>query len=226
MGEFVWHDLMTTDADRARGFYGELFGWRFEAIAVGPFRGSLVMGDGERIGAILPEPSLPASHWMPYVGVGDVEAACARIESLGGHVCTPAIEVAPLGRFAIAGDPQGGWFSLVERDAAAAPARHRFGWDELATDDVLGAATFYAVLFGWAVAPSPDGDAREVRRDARAIGAIRAGEPDAARPAWIPSILVDDALSATARALRLGAKVIAPGVLADPSGARFSLRGR
>jgi len=30
-GKFVWYDLLTEDLDRAKRFYGGLFGWEFEA---------------------------------------------------------------------------------------------------------------------------------------------------------------------------------------------------
>ena len=225
MSTFVWHDLMTTDADRARGFYGELFGWRFEPYELGRLAMWMIEAGGERVGTIMPEPSLPASHWMPYLGASDLDGACARVEQLGGAVCTSAA-LPGLGRFAIAGDPQGGWFSLVDRSSCAsdgdAPAGlGRFGWDELATGDAHAAATFYAVMFGWTF--EQQGDYREIKSGARAIGGVRA-QSMFARPAWIPSILVDDVDAASARAARLGATIDLRGVLADPSGARFALR--
>ena len=219
MTTFVWHDLMTTDADRARGFYGELFGWWFEPYELGACTMWMIRAGDETIGTIMPEASLPASHWMPYLGAGDLDDACARVEKLGGAVCTSA-KLPGLGRFAIAGDPQGGWFSLVDRSSSAEQALGpgRFGWDELATGDAHAAITFYAVLFGWTFAQ--EGDTREIRSGLRAIGGVRA-QSMFARPAWIPSILVEDIAAATARAARLGATTAEPGVLADPSGARL-----
>jgi predicted enzyme related to lactoylglutathione lyase len=230
MSTFVWHDLMTTDAERVRGFYGELFGWRFEPVALGPLTAYLIVSDGARLGTIMPEPSLPASHWMPYLAAPDVDAACERVATLGGGVCMPPVHVAPLGRFAIAGDPQGGWFSLLERpadEAGAPPAATRFAWDELVTHDPPAAATFYAVLLGWIYDVREDGGAvhRAIRAGDRAIGAIRAGDAGP-RPAWIPSIAVDEPAAIAARARRLGATDATPGVLADPTGARFALRAR
>ena len=29
-GQFVWRELMTSDVDKSRGFYGELLGWTFQ----------------------------------------------------------------------------------------------------------------------------------------------------------------------------------------------------
>jgi predicted enzyme related to lactoylglutathione lyase len=228
-GTFVWHDLMTTDADRARGFYGELFGWRFEPLAMGPLSAWLITADGAPLGTIMPEASLPSSHWMPYLGVDDVDAACARVKQLGGHVCMAAMDVPPLGRFAIAGDPQGGWFSLLRRPDGAPPppppATGRFAFDELGTSDAQAAATFYAVLFGWTFATRGDNGAtyREVRHGDRAIGGVCA-QSLFARPAWMPSVAVDDLDGASLRATRLGGTAVTRGVIADPTGATIGLR--
>jgi predicted enzyme related to lactoylglutathione lyase len=226
-GTFVWHDLMTTDADRARGFYGELLGWRFEPIALGPFTAWRIASEDRVLGTIMPEPSLPSSHWMPYVAVADLDAAIAHVTELGGSVCAGAMEVPPLGRFAIAGDPQGGWFSLLERSAAEPPAigRHAFAYDELATSDAQAAVTFYAVLFGWTFATLGEGAApyRVVRHAGRDLGGVRA-QSLFARPSWLPSLEVDDVDATCARAAQLGGRVVSPGVIADPTGATVGLR--
>ena len=224
MSTFVWHDLMTTDDAGARKFYGELFGWQFEPLRLGRFTIWQIVAGEAWIGTIMPEGSLPSSHWMPYFGADDVDATCARVEELGGAVCTQA-DVPPLGRFAVAGDPQGGWFSLLGRGASGRHrderAAGRFGWDELATSDPRGAAVFYTGLFGWTCAPRNDDYV--IRRGGFAIGAVRA-QASLARPAWIPSILVEDPHAAAERAASLGATTAARGVLVDPSGARFALR--
>jgi predicted enzyme related to lactoylglutathione lyase len=224
MSTFVWHDLMTTDAERAQGFYGELLGWRFEPLLLGRVTIWQIVADDAWIGTIMPEASLPASHWMPYLGADDVDAVCDRIQALGGAVCTKA-NVPALGRFAVAGDPQGGWFSLLGRGAAMRPRDERapghFGWDELTTSDPRAAAVFYTGLFGWTCAPKNDDYV--IRRGGFAIGSVRP-QSMGARPAWIPSILVDDPHAAADRAVALGATAAGRGVLVDPSGARFSLR--
>jgi predicted enzyme related to lactoylglutathione lyase len=224
MSTFVWHDLMTTDAASTQRFYGELLGWRFEALSLGRFTIWQIVAGEAWIGTIMPEASLPESHWMPYFSADDVDATCARVEELGGAVCTRA-DVPPLGRFAVAGDPQGGWFSLLGRGAAARPREDRgpgrFGWDELATSDPRAAAVFYTGLFGWTCAPKNDDFV--IRRGGFAIGAVRA-QRAVTRPAWIPSILVEDPPAAEVRAIALGARSVGRGVLVDPSGARFALR--
>src|SRR5947207_3086545 len=54
-GRFIWHDLMTLDAARARAFYAELFGWDLVPLSMGGFKIQLIEHTGRRIGAIMPE---------------------------------------------------------------------------------------------------------------------------------------------------------------------------
>ena len=35
-GDFIWYELMTTDANAARAFYEPVVGWRIEAKPSGP----------------------------------------------------------------------------------------------------------------------------------------------------------------------------------------------
>src|SRR5262249_43993670 len=156
---------------------------------------------------------------------------CARVRQLGGDVCMGAMDVPPLGRFAIAGDPQGGWFSIVRRPDGAPPAPPpalgAFTYDELGTSDASAAATFYAVLLGWSLdAIGENGTPyRVVKHGDRAIGGVRA-QSLFARPAWTPSVRVDDIRATSARAVALGATERSPGVFADPCGAVFALTTR
>ena len=39
-GRVVWHDLMTTDPDKARAFYSELFGWTTDEMDMGSGAGA------------------------------------------------------------------------------------------------------------------------------------------------------------------------------------------
>ena len=53
-GVFVWHDLLTTDPDAAKRFYGGLFGWTFTDFDVGRDGSYTVIYNGETpIGGIV-----------------------------------------------------------------------------------------------------------------------------------------------------------------------------
>ena len=90
MGQPVVHfEIIGTEPERLRGYYGELFGWEFDA-------GGGVAGLSPRPGTTASPPGgagIPggvgggagyAARVLFYVGVPDVEAALRRAESLGG----------------------------------------------------------------------------------------------------------------------------------------------
>ena len=241
-GRFVWHDLVTTDAAAARGFYGELFGWRMEELNMG---GSLVLllKNGDRsIGTIMAEASLPHSLWMPYLAVGDVDAACRRVSELGGQVCVEATSLPRLGRFAVVNDPQGGTFSPLRRPSDAAPpidpsraSPGDFCWEELLTTDPESAARFYGEILGWNVeSVSEDGGYWTARSGGVDVAGIARQPPHAAqRPFWRPYVAVADIDASAARAAALGATILTPptdipeagrfAVLVNPLGASLAL---
>lgn len=52
-------------------------------------------------------------HWMPYVGVADIEATVARVPALGGELCVPVTDIG-IGRFAVVTDPLGAVISVFQ----------------------------------------------------------------------------------------------------------------
>ena len=116
VGQFCWVDLAATDASRASGFYGELFGWRsFEQPANG---GTFVRlaHEGRDVGSLyqMCSDSPLSSHWTPYVRVDDVDAASRRVAALGGHIVVAPFLVEGVARIALAVDPVGAAFGLWE----------------------------------------------------------------------------------------------------------------
>src|SRR4051812_5037615 len=57
-------------------------------------------------------PAEVPAHWMIYFAVTDCDAAAVRAAELGGTVSVPPSDI-PAGRFAVLGDPQGGFFSVI-----------------------------------------------------------------------------------------------------------------
>jgi uncharacterized protein len=109
-GELSFFELGVGDADRARDFYGSLFGWEFV---------------DEGGGATIETPNVPGglhggdAGASPYVffRVEDLDAAQARVRELGGEVAGPAgtedaDAAARFGRFVLCKDDQGSSFGL------------------------------------------------------------------------------------------------------------------
>jgi uncharacterized protein len=116
-GTWSWSELLTTDLEASKAFYGEVFGWTANTQGAGP------MGEytewqvgGRSVGGMMQKPPmLPAEvppFWAVYFAVADTDAAVARIAELGGSVMMPPMDIEP-GRFATVADPFGGVFSVI-----------------------------------------------------------------------------------------------------------------
>ena len=115
-GAFSWNELMTTDPEAAKRFYGELFGWTFGTTPTpeGPYYGAKVK-DTEVAGLMnIPRGAegLPPM-WSCYVTVDDVDKTLGAVERLGGKVVAPPMEVPEVGRIAVIQDPQGATLNIV-----------------------------------------------------------------------------------------------------------------
>jgi predicted enzyme related to lactoylglutathione lyase len=120
-GAFSWNELLTTDVQGAKAFYGELLGWGMQDIRIdGTGPGSMdytlvKLGDKE-IGGIMAIPAQAAGMpptWGAYVTVSNVDALLPRVEKLGGKVRVPPQDIPDVGRFAVIQDPQGAMLSLI-----------------------------------------------------------------------------------------------------------------
>jgi uncharacterized protein len=84
VGAWCWNELITTDLERAKAFFGELLGWEYETDERGyasiKNAGSLNGGmreQTERERAIPPQ-------WLPYFTVENVDYAARQAEQVGG----------------------------------------------------------------------------------------------------------------------------------------------
>jgi predicted enzyme related to lactoylglutathione lyase len=231
MGRFIWHDLMTVDLGGARAFYGELCGWQFDELRLGGVTVLAIRVGERRVGALMPEKDIPASHWIPHLPVENTDAACARVSELGGKVCVPPMAIPRLGRFAVAEDREGALFSPLRRPDGTPPPPDpgllgSFAWDNLLTVSPESAIAFYRELAGWSFEPRDGSFVAE-----RAL-ITQQRQPEHGS-GWFPFINIADVDSSTERALSLGGKAVlqprsyAPldrfSVLLDPSGAVFGL---
>jgi uncharacterized protein len=116
---FVHIELMSTDAGKAKAFYGKLFDWNLEDMPMGDMTYTMIkVGEGT-VGGLMknPIPGAP-SMWVPYVDVADLKAATDKAKSLGGTVMKEKTEVGGHGSFTIVSDPAGGMIGLWETKKA------------------------------------------------------------------------------------------------------------
>lgn len=250
-GTPIWYELMAKDPLAARRFYAEVVGWQIDAelptgatmdyrminAADGPIGGVFRLTDEMcRQGA--------SPCWMMYLGVDDVDACVAAIQSAGGAVLLPAFDIANVGRIAMVADPQGAAFYVMRGDSdepsrACDPERAGHGmWHELHASDGAQATEFYVAQFGWAKSRAMDMGEMGVYQlfsvDGRDLGGIMS-DREFPRPAWLPYFRVDGIAQAAQRIVQAGGRVlsgpmevpggdwIVNGV--DPEGALFALAG-
>lgn len=118
VGEFSWHELVTTDHAAAFPFYEKIFGWaRTEAMELGELGVYQMYGrNGRSLGGMFNRsPDIPGPMWLYYIRVDDVDAAAAKIRKLGGRVVLDPKDVPDGGRIVQALDPQGAMFALYSR---------------------------------------------------------------------------------------------------------------
>jgi len=114
-GTVCWADLNTSDPEKAKQFYGALFGWKMAAAEHGP-PGYFPIQNGEDfIGGLysLEQRDIPP-HWMIYFLVANVETAADKANGLGAEYVVRAQDIPQTGRMAILKDPQGAVFALLQ----------------------------------------------------------------------------------------------------------------
>jgi predicted enzyme related to lactoylglutathione lyase len=111
---FVHVELNTTDPDKAKAFYRELFTWTMDDMQMGPDMTYTMIQPGEGTGGGLMKQPMPGapSAWLAYVDVDDVKASTEKVRSLGGQVLKDVTEVPQMGWFSVIADPTGAVLGL------------------------------------------------------------------------------------------------------------------
>lgn len=248
-GNFVWHELRTTDAKGAEDFYTYVVGWKAKGVEGMPYT-LLSTGSFDAAGLtqldqrMLDEGMKPA--WLGYIGVDDVDAYAKRVEQAGGKLHFPPQDIPMIGRFASVEDPQGAVFLLFKGSLEYAPPRPPMGtpgtvgWNELSANDEHSAWAFYSEMFGWkqdsTMDMGPMGIYRIFNNGGPQIGAMmtrdRSKSPG---PFWLYYFNVEDIDAAAARMKDKKGQICmgphqVPGDLwivlgQDPQGAMFALVG-
>jgi predicted enzyme related to lactoylglutathione lyase len=118
-GTFFWNELMTRDVERAKRFYGDTIGWRFDPMKMADGRTYwCAMEDGRPVAGLFPLDApefdgVPES-WMSYLAVDDVDKRVAAAVQAGGQLMKPIFDIPGVGRIAILKEPGGagiGWMT-------------------------------------------------------------------------------------------------------------------
>ncbi|MFI6498444.1 VOC family protein [Nonomuraea typhae] len=221
-GTPCWLQLLTPDAEAARGFYGPLFGWTFD--------GRFCLAEGRPVAQIT---EAPGEAWEVYLATPDVDAAAARVGPAGGSVLVEPFDVPGYGRYARAADPAGVPFVLWQAGEFGGSG---LGWLDLNTRGGKEIDAFYAAVFGCSPEPVPGEAGYALWRVAGrpVAGRLEMGDAEwAGVPEhWMAYFTVDDVDRVAARAAELGGQVgYGPvdspygrlAIVGDPAGAPFTI---
>lgn len=162
-GEFIWYELITSDAEAAQAFYGPLLGWEFTDSGVDGVDYRMISKNGVQLAGLMEITSEMADGgarpcWLGYVSVDDPDAAAEQVAAGGGTVIMGPHDIpGDIGRFVFLADPQGApiYFMRGNSDqdsqsfARYEPREGHCAWNELVTDDPDAAKTFYGDMLGW-----------------------------------------------------------------------------
>jgi predicted enzyme related to lactoylglutathione lyase len=246
-GSFCWAELSTSDAEAAKTFYSELFGWSFFDSEMGPgMVYTLLRSNGKDVAALYQVSEQQRSegapsNWLSYVSVTDVDGSVEFAKSLGANVLTGPLDAHDAGRLAVIQDPLGATFALWKANknigAMLINQPGTMCWNELVTSNSLAGGEFYAKLFNWGKQVQQMGSMEYtifVNGDRPAGGMYQiTPEMGNVAPHWLVYFAVDDCENSVDRATRMGAKVCLPAqdipevgrfsILSDPQGAAFAV---
>jgi predicted enzyme related to lactoylglutathione lyase len=125
LGDFSWHELLTSNWQTAFDFYSKLFGWeKMESMDMGPQGMYQIFGaGGHQLGGMFNPGGLPPGGplWIPYFMVADARRTAESAKEHGATVAHGPSEV-PGGDWVFTGiDPQGAMFAAHSKKRVAAP---------------------------------------------------------------------------------------------------------
>lgn len=243
-GQFIWHELVTSDTKSAAAFYAKVAGLKTQSAPSDSGYAMLVAG-GQPMGGLLNTAAMGGSpRWLSFIVSTNTDETVRHAQSLGGKVLKGPEDLPNGGRAAILQDPQGAAFAVWSSDKPTPlPPEVPPGgmsWHELATTDRAAAFSFYQALFGWHETGSMEMGPQGVYQmfapagAANALGGMYRQAPEApGGPNWLPYLKVADARPVTDVAKKKGAQILngpmqVPGggwisMGIDPQGALFAV---
>ena len=251
-GSPCWYELATSKGalDAAGTFYAAVLGWEVNDSGMEGFTYHLAVYADDMVAGLmetLPDAGDIPPVWTLYFAVDDADATAAAIEAAGGAILMPPPDIHGTGRYAVASDPQGAAFGILQpepmEDGTAGNAfkQSKAGhgnWCELMSTDPEAGFAFYSALFGWQKSTPVDmgemGTYQLFSHKGADIGGMM-GLGAAPAPCWLPYFGTNGVVAAMDRIREHGGEIIhgpqeVPGgafiaIASDPQGAHFAIVG-
>jgi uncharacterized protein len=246
-GHFAWYELLTTDMQAARAFYGRVLGWQAKDASTAQFSYGVFSAGEATVGGLmeLPEDARrmgATPRWVGYVAIDDVRRGVERVRGLGGAVLVPPTGT-NIGTISIVADPQGATLALAQDLKQDQPQLDlgepgHVGWHELFAADWTTAFAFYSGVFGWERTEIGIGSLKSYQllsMAGRRVGGMFTKLPIVPLPFWLYYFNVPDVAIAAKAVIEGGGKIAQgptelPDVgwvvrCIDPQGAMFALQG-
>jgi uncharacterized protein len=119
-GRVVHFEVPYDDADRARGFYGDVFGWqiqpipemRYDMVSTGPVTDQGMPSEPGYVGGGMTQRGEPVSRPVITIAVDDVDATLQKVSASGGSAVGEKIQVGDMGYAAYFKDSEGNLMGL------------------------------------------------------------------------------------------------------------------
>lgn len=156
-GAPCWIDLMTSDTEKAKSFYGALFGWTFETGDQEKYGGYITARkNGKSVAGMMQKQAEQAGFpdvWSTYLRTDDARTTVKSAAEHGGQVYMEPMDVPEQGSMAMVGDATGAavgiWQPGEMKGYELAAEAGTAAWHELHTKDYATAVKFYQDVFGW-----------------------------------------------------------------------------
>ncbi|MEH0157229.1 VOC family protein [Limibacter armeniacum] len=243
-GRIVWRDLVTPDAEAARKFYQNLFGWTYTEVPNGKSTYTVIHHNNIPIGGIFQMPDNMANNatgeWVVSISVPDVKATVNEIGMQGAQVVLKTIDVGGRGTSAVMRDAQGAVVGLVHSASGdpkvEEPVANNWLWTELWSNDTNASIDDYKKLLQYEVEKlSSDGkDYWLLSKGQYKCGAIIQNPVDGARSHWVSYVKVMDVKAIVETAKKSGGTILMEptqevrsgkvAVIIDPGGAPLAIQ--
>jgi len=156
---FCWVDLATIGVEDSKKFYKAIFNWDYVDEPAGEgMVYTMCMINNKPVAAIYEmledqkKMGLPP-YWLPYINIENVNATAEKVNSSGGSVIAPPMDVSDNGRMSVVQDPTGAVFAVWQPNKSIGAAYKNVPgslcWVELGVFDIAKPKQFYSEVFGW-----------------------------------------------------------------------------